>query len=824
MGKGGESVDTQQTSSVLEDERFLPFKQDNFNVAEFTSRVLTGSHTTAQAQSEQLRDGVRVLEAELSSEVITRNKDLLGNVRRVLDVENSLQDLGLSVESLQSAVRRIRAEIVTPYELVKTKTRQLRNLHGTVDLLRHLIHRLKLAQKLRQQLAAPPGSIDLAKAAKLITDIRAVDQEVDLTGIDAVAADDTFLSQASTAVRAQAEEALVDGMESLSQAKVGSALQVFFNLEELSQAVSSLTSKYIHDLEKAVKAALDARHLGATTGVSVGLLGGPSAGRTVGSPGAGANTSWQDKLWQALKEVADQLQTSATAVWHLQRVVAKKKDPLSHVCFLDVLVKPEDMLLTQKFWSDAVKVLTDAFAAVSKPGKGVPVRDTLVSGYPKLAHLLEGMYERLATETTMKGVLPAVVPEQLQQLLGAAAPFQAAYLAGCLSRMSDAVMAAFPGGARSLPSPADVQKCIGIMHEELKVAGSSKQLATMIAATVGKAMLLLAEKAEYMAATGPDVRAVAAGTPANPAQLRNIALCSQLQEVHRSLSSLLPRLPQTASPALQNALDAIQATAIECVAPIFKAAMEALEDRVLRMHSLNLRDQPGSGGGDAGAATATGPGSKRVSSDGGQGAKGVGMVNTSGYVNEAANLIASFRSEFLSKFVPVPSPNVASCVSTLVERMACRLLIFFVRHASLVRPLGQVGKLQIAKDMAELQLCVGLNLFPLEQLGLPYRVMKAFRALLFQDTPGILSSPLLKELPASITLHHLFSRLPASVQAPHERSSLSPAQYSLWLDQHSMQEVLDSVSAALDAAGPVADPAASEVVAIMRALCTGLPL
>jgi hypothetical protein len=61
----------------------------------------------------------------------------------------------------------------------------------------------------------------------------------------------------------------------------------------------------------------------------------------------------------------------------------------------------------------------------------------------------------------MQGVLPAVTPDQLQQLLGATAPVQGAYLASCLSRMSDAVVSAFPGGARSLASPADVQKCIG---------------------------------------------------------------------------------------------------------------------------------------------------------------------------------------------------------------------------------------------------------------------------------------------------------------------------------------------------------------------------
>ena len=58
----------------------------------------------------------------------------------------------------------------------------------------------------------------------------------------------------------------------------------------------------------------------------------------------------QDKLWQGLRDTMDKLQAGAVAVWHLQRVVAKKKDPLSHACFLDVLVKPEERLLTERFW------------------------------------------------------------------------------------------------------------------------------------------------------------------------------------------------------------------------------------------------------------------------------------------------------------------------------------------------------------------------------------------------------------------------------------------------------------------------------------------
>ena len=35
--------------------------------------------------------------------------------------------------------------------------------------------------------------------------------------------------------------------------------------------------------------------------------------------------------------------------------------------------------------------------------------------------------------------------------------------------------------------------------------------------------------------------------------------------------------------------------------------------------------------------------------------------------------------------------------------------------------MGQSGKLQVAKDMAELQLCVGQHLFPLKQLVAPSR-------------------------------------------------------------------------------------------------------
>lgn len=97
---------------------------------------------------------------------------------------------------------------------------------------------------------------------------------------------------------------LIDGMESLSQAKVGSALQVFFNLDQLQQAIDSVLHQHLHELERSFRQALDSRHLSMTA--SAALAGTAAAGGGVGAtsigpggarglvmPAPGAAGSWQ---------------------------------------------------------------------------------------------------------------------------------------------------------------------------------------------------------------------------------------------------------------------------------------------------------------------------------------------------------------------------------------------------------------------------------------------------------------------------------------------------------------------------------------------------
>ena len=112
-----------------------------------------------------------------------------------------------------------RLSLLDPPLQIQTRTRQLRNLHETVDLLRQALRRLKLTAKLRTQLAASDqnaaagaagagggvSAIDLAKAAKLLADAEAVEEEGDLSGLAVLEADASLLANATQLIKTQAD-------------------------------------------------------------------------------------------------------------------------------------------------------------------------------------------------------------------------------------------------------------------------------------------------------------------------------------------------------------------------------------------------------------------------------------------------------------------------------------------------------------------------------------------------------------------------------------------------------------------------------------------
>ncbi|PSC76466.1 conserved oligomeric Golgi complex subunit 5 [Micractinium conductrix] len=809
MGKGGKMVAADEAAELLlQSEQYAPFLAEGFDAACFASRSLTQTHSTAQAQTEALQAGVSALDGALRQLVLRHQDDLIAQTARLTDAESAVQRIGLSVRSLQMVAARVRAEVAEPYAQIAERTRQLRNLQATVDLLRHIIHRLKLVQKLRAQMAAADGVgiIETAKAAKLLSEIAAVDAEADLSGVEAVEADAEFLQTAAALVHGQTEAALKAGLDCLSQADVGSALQVLFNLGELKQGVEALADAAAAGFARELGAALDPRKLSASSVAGGRGPGGAKAAlQGLGAP-PGSTQKVAEALWEKLGAALELLQKSAVEVWHLQRVLAKKRDPLSHTLFLDVVAPgEEDPLPLDRFWSRAIAGMADAFAGAFSTARGGFVRDTLVASFPRLGGLLEGAAARVLRDSAARDIGSALDEEQIAALLASAGDFQAAYLAAALARLSEAAGTAFPGSSRALPTAADLQKSIARVHEELKAASGSPRLALLVAGVVGQSLGMMAEKAELMAASGPELRAVGPGSACNSAQLRNISLCNCLQEVHRSMGGLLGRLPPDAAEALRGPLGSVHAAAVEAVAPTIRAMVDAAEETLLRVHATPAYTAAPTADGPIGAAAA---------------AAGGGMVDTSPYMSDLSRLLTHCRLEFLTKFNPSPASPVPSVARSLVERMAARLVLFAVRHASLLRPLPQAGKLQLAKDLAEMEAAVGQQLLPLEQLGGPARALRAFRRLLFLETAEVEGSPVLRELPRPEVLHHLYSRAPPQLESPHARSSLTPAQYSLWLDNHSQAEALKFIRTALEACAARARgaPGADELLPLLRRL------
>lgn len=467
----------------------------------------------------------------------------------------------------------------------------------------------------------------------------------------------------------------------------------------------------------------------------------------------------------------EQLHSVVVAVWHLQRVLSKKRDPFTHVLLLDDVIQDGDAMLSDRVWEAFVK----AFASQMKSaftGSSF-VKDIFTVGYPKMLSMVENLLQRISRDTDVKGVFPAITPEVKDQMLSAIEIFQTQYLVRCFKHLTDLVNNVFPVSTRgSLPSKEHTSRIVSRIQEEIEAVQLDGRLTLLVLHEIGKALRQMAARAENQMSTGPEARQVMG--PATAAQLKNFTICQHLQEIHTRISFMIREFPPVAADELSPALGAIYEVACDAVTSLFQAMLDRLESCILQIHDQNF----GVLGMDAAMDS-----------------------NVSTYMEELQKCILHFRTEFLVRMLPPANTTTGGTemiCTRLVRNMASRVLIFFIRHAALVRPLSESGRLRLARDMAELELSVSQNLFKVEQLGAPYRALRAFRPLIFLETSQLEASPLLQDLPVSVVLHHLYTRGPEDLQSPMQRNKLTPLQYSLWMDSQGEDQIWKGVKATLD--------------------------
>ncbi|XP_041058299.1 conserved oligomeric Golgi complex subunit 5 isoform X2 [Carcharodon carcharias] len=761
---------------------YTDFLKEEFDVKTYTAQSI--HQAVIVEQLAKLAQGISQLDKELHIQVVARHENLLAQATGIESLEGVLQMMQTRIAALQCTVDRIRGKIVDPYNKIVARTAQLARLQAACDLLRRIIRILYLSKRLQGQLQG--GSREITKAAQSLNELDYLSQGIDLSGIEVIENDLLFISRARLEVENQAKRLLEQGMETQNPTQVGTALQVFYNLGTLKETIKSVVDGYQVSLEDTISSALDIKML--TQPIQATSRG---PGRAT-MPTPGNTPAFRAALWTNMEKLMDQICAACGQVQHLQKVLTKKRDPVTHVCFIDEITKDSQADILYAFWNSVTEILTMKFQQATN--SSTFLKQAFEGEYPKLLRLYNDLWKRLQQysqsiqsniTTSGNSDSPPELPpgeEDPQDLFtlkkqdydpekalkDSVQFYESAYLSKSLSRLFDPVNLVFPPGGRNPPSNDELDTIIKTIASEFNVASVDPNLSLAVARNVAKTVQLFGVKSEQLLSTQGDASQVIG--PLTEGQRRNVAVVNSLYKLYQSMLKVLSSLssfPLAAEQTIRTALETIQALMGNAVQPLLNSVEDSVEAIIITMHQEDF----------AGSSS------------------GKPEVPCSLYMKELQGFISRIMSDYFKNF---------ECVDFIydsTENIAQRAIQLFIRNASLLRPLGEGGKMRLAADFAQMELAVAPLCRRVSDLGKSYRLLRSFRPLLFQTSEHIATSPAVGDIvPYSTILHFLFTRAPSDLKPPHQRAEWSVARYSQWLDDHpSEKDRLILIRGALEA-------------------------
>nr|XP_012421892.1 PREDICTED: conserved oligomeric Golgi complex subunit 5 isoform X1 [Odobenus rosmarus divergens] len=748
QGALGSGAATATVRELLQDECYSDFLNEDFDVKTYTSQSI--HQAVIAEQLAKLAQGISQLDKELHLQVVARHEDLLAQATGIESLEGVLQMMQTRIGALQGAVDRMKAKIVEPYNKIVARTAQLTRLQVACDLLRRIIRILYLTKRLQGQLQG--GSREITKAAQSLNELDYLSQGIDLSGIEVIENDLLFIARARLEVENQAKRLLEQGVETQNPTQVGTALQVFHNLGTLKDTITSVVDGYCATLEEHINSALDIKVL--TQPSQSAVRGGP--GRST-MPTPGNTAAFRASLWTNMEKLIDHICTVCGQVQHLQKILAKKRDPVSHICFIEEIVKDGQSEILYTFWNSVTQALSSQFRMATD--SSMFLKQAFEGEYPKLLRLYNDLWKRLqqysqniqgkfnASGTTDLYVdlqhmeddtqdifipkKPDYDPEKA--LKDSLQPYEAAYLSKSLSRLFDPINLVFPPGGRNPPSADELEGIIKTIASELNVAAVDADLTLAVSKNVAKTVQLYGVKSEQLLSTQGDASQVIG--PLTEGQRRNVAVVNSLYKLYQSVTKTIHALMGSA------------------VQPLLTSVGDAIEAIIITMHQEDFSGSLSSSGKPDGPCSL--------------------------YMKELQGFIARVMSDYFKHF------ECLDFVFDNTEAIAQRAIELFIRNASLIRPLGEGGKVRLAADFAQMELAVGPFCRRVSDLGKSYRMLRSFRPLLFQTSEHVASSPALGDIiPFSIIIQFLFTRAPAELKSPFQRAEWSHARFSQWLDDH----------------------------------------
>ncbi|KAL0128369.1 hypothetical protein PUN28_003572 [Cardiocondyla obscurior] len=682
-------------------------------------------------QLNKLGQAIEVLNAELQKQVLANHEDLLSQATWVEKLEGVLFIMQSHIQSLLSAVERLRGKIIDPFNRIEMQTIVLSRLHETSDLLRRVSRMQHLSKRLNSQMSSITQGPDIIKAANSLHELEQLMADTDLNGLDVIADDQQAIKTQRATVQRIATHTLTQGLQTMDRTKVSTAVQVFQNLGIINNAVNTIIESTLAEIDKISMESLD---VSLVTNQDFGKRGAPGRA-TIPSPGTSGNV--RTKIWDNLEHLfQDTLYAHCLQIELLQRVLLEHHMQEFHD-------------LSEKFW-DKVNVLLAKVLIERAQGSSF-VKQALEGEYPKFLRIFLDLSKRLKERSHSIGIYGI----DRNVLL----PFENAYLSRSVSRLLDPVHNMFSG--EGLPTHDEIDSLIRMITNELSVSLVDDGLATVVSRNVGKAIRLFCLKCEQSVVTGGEASQVIDSPTAG--QQTNVTLANLLHylssQTNRVIANLAGGLPSEGSVVITTALKETDELTKNLLAPLLISISDAIESIILTMHDdPEFRDSSSPLGKEVGCSL---------------------------YMRELQGFILRSVNTFL---LPYKNQMV---VAESCKAVASRCIELFVRHACLLRPLTDFGKAKLLIDFAQVEvavtpLCRGGQMGLLEQQQ--YRTLRALKTLLLLSPEEIVDKILEGQGESSISpsliLLHLFSGAPPELASPHQSAGWSVGRLSQWMDNH----------------------------------------
>ena len=715
-----------------------------------------------------MSDRLQSLDCLIEQHVTSHYSDLLSRAVASSQLEQSLAVMSTHINSLLMSSERLTARLRDPYEKIKAGTKSLSRLQETTDILRRVIRIVQLSKKLAGYMGHQ-GDGDLTKAASCLYEVTGLLAE-DVAGVEVVEGEARKVRQWRLEVERQAEGLMTRGMTTGNQTHLATGLQVFYNLGSLPSVMETFLAGLHQKLKTHWTESLDIKRM---TDTSI-----PSGPGKVSGPGVGNTAAFRSSLWTNIDTAVETVHSHMVQLWLLQRLLCKKVDPVTHQPFISSLPNPN---IVHSSWDKVCSILKDCLSAAQ--AKSNFVKQTFEGEYPKLVKLYEELWTKLKqTSSQYTNTLQAELDgmeapdfglndKMEDSLRDSLAQFEHAYLARSLSRLFDPINLMF--GGQGQPSLEEVNTIISVISSELSIASVDPRLLASVTRNTSKAVGLFCVKCEGCLDTEASQ---VIGQP-TPAQTQNINILNLMAEFSGKLNKICAE--QVKLEVLAKAGQEVAKLMVTGVEPLLDSINDSVEAILLTMHR---EDFSGSDGDSANPAPAC-----------------------SLYMKELQTFLERIAKDFLSTF------TCREFLSVHLFSLAERTIEKFVMQGSLVRPLGTAGAMRLASDCAQLEFALSTILGPSGQsslgptgliaLGSSYRLLRAFRSLLFLSPSDMATFPGLgSTLSHSTALHLLISRCPEVVASPADSLGWSLARYTTWLEDHRQEkERLLMVQGALEA-------------------------